>query len=39
MASVVDEWFMTMEHWWYETDRGRLKYLEKDHCIFVYHKP
>jgi hypothetical protein len=28
IASVVDEW-MRMEHWWNDTDRGRLKYWEK----------
>ena len=27
-ASVVREW-MGMEHWWNDTDRGKLKYLEK----------
>jgi len=39
LAFVVDELIMTMEHWWYETDRVRLKYLEKDHRKFVHHKP
>ena len=28
-ARVVDEW-MCMEHWWNETDRGKLKYWEKN---------
>ena len=28
IASVVDEW-MRMEHWWNDTDRGKLKYWEK----------
>ena len=28
-ASVVDEW-MSMEQWWNDTDRGKLKYWEKN---------
>ena len=28
-AWVVDEW-MSMEHWWNDTDRGKLKYWEKN---------
>jgi hypothetical protein len=28
-ASVVDDW-MSMEHWWNDTDRGKLKYWEKN---------
>ena len=28
-ALVVDEW-MGMEHWWNDTDRGKLKYWEKN---------
>ena len=27
-AWVVDEW-MSMEQWWNDTDRGKLKYWEK----------
>jgi len=27
IAWVVDEW-MGMEHWWNDTDRGKLKYRE-----------
>ena len=37
MAFVVDELIMSIIY--YETDSGRLKYLEKDHCKFVHHKP
>jgi len=29
IAWVVGEW-MCMEHWWYGTDRGRLKYWERN---------
>jgi len=31
---------MGMEHWWNDTDRGKLKYLERNlsQCHFVYHK-
>jgi hypothetical protein len=38
-ASVVDEW-MSMEHWWNDTDRGILKYWEKNlsHTHFIHHK-
>jgi hypothetical protein len=30
-----------MEQWWNETDRGKLKYWEKNlsYCHFVHHKP
>jgi len=28
-AWVVDEW-MSMEQWWNDTDRGKLKYWEKN---------
>jgi hypothetical protein len=28
-ASVVDEW-MSMEHWWKDTDRGKQKYWERN---------
>jgi hypothetical protein len=29
-----------MEHWWNDTDRGKLKYWEKilSQCHFVHHK-
>jgi hypothetical protein len=29
-----------MEHWWNDTDRGKLKYWEKNlsQCYFVHHK-
>jgi hypothetical protein len=27
VASVVDEWNMSMEHWWEGRDRKKLKYL------------
>jgi len=30
-AWVVDEW-MSMEQWWYDTDRGKLKYWKKKAC-------
>jgi len=31
---------MGMEHWWNDTDRGKLKYWERNpvHCHFVHHK-
>jgi len=29
-----------MDHWWDDTDRGKLKYLEKNlsHCYFDQHQ-
>jgi hypothetical protein len=38
-AYVVDEW-MSMEHWWNDSDRGKLKYWGKklSHCHFVHQK-
>jgi hypothetical protein len=38
-ALVVDEW-MSMEHWWDDSDRGNPKYWEKNlsQCQFVHHK-
>ena len=32
---------MGMEHWWNDTDRGNLKYWEKNLslCHYVHHKP
>jgi len=29
MLLVVDESDMNMEHWWYDSDRGKPKYWEK----------
>ena len=31
-ASGVDEWII-MEHWWNDTDRGKLKYWEQKSCL------
>jgi hypothetical protein len=38
-AWMVDEW-MSMEQWWNDTDRGKLKYWEKNlsKCHFLHHK-
>jgi len=38
-AWVVDGW-MSMEQWWNDTDRGKLKYWEKNlyQCHFSHHK-
>jgi hypothetical protein len=38
-ASVVDEW-MSMEQWWNDTDRAKLKYWEENQsqCHFVHHE-
>jgi len=39
-ASVVDEWNVSMEHWWNGCNEGTLKYSEKDvsHCHCFHHK-
>ena len=39
IAWVVDEW-MSMEQWWNDTDRGKLKYRERNlsQCHSVQHK-
>jgi hypothetical protein len=31
---------MGMEEWWNDTDRGKVRYWEKNlsHCHFVHHK-
>jgi hypothetical protein len=31
---------MSVEHWWNDTDRGKLKYWEKNlsQCYFDHHK-
>jgi hypothetical protein len=38
-ASVVDEW-MSMEQWWNYTDRGKLRYSEKNlsQCHSAHYK-
>ena len=38
-AWVIDGW-MSMEQWWKDTDRGKLKYWEKNlsHCHFYHLK-
>jgi hypothetical protein len=31
---------VNMDQWWNDTDRGNLKYSEKNlsHCCFIHHK-
>jgi hypothetical protein len=38
-ACVVDEW-MSMEQWWNDTDRGKLKYSQTNpfRCHIVHHR-
>jgi hypothetical protein len=37
--SMIDEWVGT-EHWWNDTDKGKLKYSEQNlsQCHFDHHK-
>ena len=37
---VFSSFFLVIEHWWNEIDRGKPKYSEKNlyQCNFVYHK-
>jgi hypothetical protein len=39
VASVVDEWNMSVEHWWEGPDRKKLKYFggEPVKCHIFYH--
>jgi hypothetical protein len=42
MKMISVSFFLVMEHWWNETDRGKLKYSEGggdlSQCHFVHHK-
>ena len=37
IAPVMDEW-MGMEHWWNDTDRGKLKYWEQNILLAISRK-
>lgn len=39
LSTTGDRW-MSMQHWWNDADRGRLKYCENEqsHCHFIHHK-
>jgi hypothetical protein len=40
MMMIIFVLFLVMEHRWNETDRGKLKYWERNlsQCHFVHHK-
>jgi hypothetical protein len=39
-VSVTDEWNVSVEDYWKDTDKRRPKYLEKNmsYCLFGHHK-